>query len=270
MVALGLTVLQARIYLALSRAEEANITTLSKTTNIARQEIYRVINELQNRGLAEKVIAKPVRYRAVQIKEAVPHLLFRINEEKIRVHKMAMGLLERHRTQKSKPVYHEKDGRFLLIGEKTLLSRRIRNAIEATRKSIKIVTPGRKFVPALFDLASSLLAALERGLTIKWLMNKRLNKDDPPKVLSQLLEIPRFKLRYVAEGALLTFGLYDNNTLIVASNPKLNYGQSQAVWTSAFPFLELANSYFDMLWVNSVEIEHKPEEYRSYIEEVKR
>jgi len=248
--------LQARTYLTLSRAEEANITTLSKTTNIARQEIYRVINELQNQGLAEKVLAKPVRYRAVPIKEAVPQLLFRINEEKIRVNKMAMGLLERHRNQKSNLVYHGKNDRFLLIGEKTLLSRRIRNAIEATRKSIKIVTPERKFVPALFDLADSLKVALERGSTIEWITNKRLDKDESPKVLSQLLEIPRFKLRYVAEGALLTFGLYDNNSLIVASNPKLNYGQSQAVWTNAFPFLELANSYFDMLWINSVEIKH--------------
>ena len=257
LVSLGLSAFQSKIYLTLLKVDEANVLTIAKTSNVARQEIYRVIGELQNRGLVEKVLAKPVRYKAVPIEQIVPNLLLRINEEKSRAHNKAMQLLERHRNRKTKMLDHEKVDSFLLISENTALSSRIRNAIEVTQKSMKLVTPGNKFVPALFDLAGYLQAALERGLTIKWLINKRLNRDEAPAVLSKLLKFPNFKLRYISGASLLTFGLYDSNSLLVATDPKLNYCRSQALCTNVFPFLELANNYFDTLWINSVEIEHK-------------
>ncbi|MCW4053298.1 MAG: hypothetical protein NWE84_00040 [Candidatus Bathyarchaeota archaeon] len=254
LVALGLTTLQAKIYLALLRLGETSIAPLSKTTNIARQEIYRVIKELQDQGLAEKVLAKPIRYKAELMEEAVSNLLLRINEENVRSNSKAMQLLERHRSRKRKSSYHEKKDSFSIISEKTLLSRRIRKAIEATRKRIKIVTPGNKFVPALFDLSASLKATLERRVAVKWIINKRLKSYETPAVLSQLFEFPNFKLRYVTEGSLLTFGLYDDNRLILATNSKLKYADSQALWTNVSPFIELANNYFSTLWVNSVEV----------------
>jgi hypothetical protein len=52
----GLTTLQARIYLTTASLEKATIKTISKTANTARQEIYRAVAELQEKGLIEKVI----------------------------------------------------------------------------------------------------------------------------------------------------------------------------------------------------------------------
>jgi sugar-specific transcriptional regulator TrmB len=249
--ALGLTVLQAKIYLTLCKTEEANIITLSKLTNIARQEIYRVINELQNRFLVEKVLAKPVRYKCVPIEEAVPHLLHQINEERSKLNNTATQLIERYRSQNRKPFQQENENKFLLIPEKVSLSRRIKKAIEASQQNVKIVMPGSKFMAALFDLSHSLGAALERNLTVKWLINKRLDLTEKPSSLKYLLKFPDFKLRYISAGSLLTFGLYDENSLIVASNPKLNYVQSQAVWTNSVALVQLANNYFRTLWANS-------------------
>ena len=98
LVALGLTTLQAKVYLTLNKLEEAK--TKSETAKVARQEIYRVMNKLQNLCLVEKVIAKPVRYKAVPMQEAVPHLLKRIHEKRLESHNKAMQLIERHRHKK--------------------------------------------------------------------------------------------------------------------------------------------------------------------------
>jgi DNA polymerase III alpha subunit len=54
---LGLTLLQAKIYLALSKTGKATIKTISKASNSARQDIYRIMPTLQKLGLAEKIIA---------------------------------------------------------------------------------------------------------------------------------------------------------------------------------------------------------------------
>jgi sugar-specific transcriptional regulator TrmB len=245
---LGLTTLQAKVYLTLAKMEEANIITVSKATNIARQEIYRVINELQNRCLIEKILARPVRYRAIPITEAVPHLLMRVNEERLESHNKVIQFLERHRHKKPRLKFQENAQKFLLIPEKTSLSRRINQEIAASQKNIKIVMPSKKFVPALFDLSAGLKSAVQRGVTVKWVINKRLDPNGKPAILENLSKLKHFQLKYVPEVALLTFGLYDENTVIVASDSQLNYVESQALWTNAVPFVKLASNYFDNLW----------------------
>ena len=51
---LGLTLLQAKAYLALSQLGKATVKTISKTANVARQDVYRVMLALEKLGLAEK------------------------------------------------------------------------------------------------------------------------------------------------------------------------------------------------------------------------
>jgi len=71
----GLTLLQAKIYLNLVKLEKADVKTLSKASNVARQDIYRIMLTLQKLGLTEKIIAKPTMYKATPIKEGLSILL---------------------------------------------------------------------------------------------------------------------------------------------------------------------------------------------------
>jgi len=68
---LGLTLLQAKTYLALSQLGKATVKTISKTANVARQDVYRVMLALEKLGLAEKIVAKPTMYKATPIKEGI-------------------------------------------------------------------------------------------------------------------------------------------------------------------------------------------------------
>lgn len=72
---LGLTLLQAKIYLALAQAGKTKIETISKASNIARQDIYRIMPTLQKLGLAEKIVTTPTMYKATPIKEGYYLLL---------------------------------------------------------------------------------------------------------------------------------------------------------------------------------------------------
>ncbi|MEX2723761.1 MAG: helix-turn-helix domain-containing protein [Candidatus Freyarchaeota archaeon] len=51
---LGLTFLQAKTYLNLAKLGKANVQTIAKASNVARQDIYRIMPSLQKLGLAEK------------------------------------------------------------------------------------------------------------------------------------------------------------------------------------------------------------------------
>jgi len=108
LVGLGCTLLQAKIYLALVKLEEANIIEVSKATNVARQEVYRVINELQNRGFVEKKLSRPVVYEALPIQETVPNLLKIMQGKMNETQAKALELMEREKNTIRKPKLQKK------------------------------------------------------------------------------------------------------------------------------------------------------------------
>jgi sugar-specific transcriptional regulator TrmB len=68
---LGLTKSQATIYLSLVKFESATAKTLCKESSIARQDIYQALSDLHELGLIERILDKPLRFRASPIKNAL-------------------------------------------------------------------------------------------------------------------------------------------------------------------------------------------------------
>src|SRR5690606_37785132 len=78
---LGLTLVQSKIFLALSKTNYATISKISDLSKVPRQDIYRVVSELQKMSLVEKILTKPVRFQAVTMEEAWKILLERKKNE---------------------------------------------------------------------------------------------------------------------------------------------------------------------------------------------
>ena len=47
---LGLTILEAKVYLALAKTGKTTIATISKTSKVARPDVYRTLAKLQEKG----------------------------------------------------------------------------------------------------------------------------------------------------------------------------------------------------------------------------
>jgi sugar-specific transcriptional regulator TrmB len=85
----GLTPNQAKLYLCLLKVNTATVSALSKETKFARQEVYRVLQELHGIGLVNKIISNPTQFEAVPIQEGASLLLSQkiteLEETKIQV-----------------------------------------------------------------------------------------------------------------------------------------------------------------------------------------
>jgi DNA-binding MarR family transcriptional regulator len=68
---LGLTISQATIYLSLIKFESATVKALCRVSSIARQDIYQALSDLYELGLVERIVDKPLRFRAIPIKNAL-------------------------------------------------------------------------------------------------------------------------------------------------------------------------------------------------------
>ena len=71
---LGLTNLQTRIYLALVINGPLTVAEISKITNIARQDIYKILPQLLTIGILVKIIETPVKHEAIPLKATITKL----------------------------------------------------------------------------------------------------------------------------------------------------------------------------------------------------
>src|SRR3990170_2406255 len=78
---LGLTINQAKIYLALVQSRPCTANQISKSANLASEVVYRTMPKLQKMGLVERTVAVPTVFLAIPIKLAISILLAQRKQE---------------------------------------------------------------------------------------------------------------------------------------------------------------------------------------------
>jgi sugar-specific transcriptional regulator TrmB len=245
---LNLTALQAKVYLTLATLKEAKMSVISKNVRVARQDLYRVMADLEKLGLVEKVIAKPIRHKALPIVEGVPILLEKLYEENHETHEKAIQLIDRHRYKKRMSEYEEDEIQLLLIPERQALLSKLKKEILTAQRSIDIVTSAKKLERALFDLAPSLREQLDKKVMVRWITDKPRNPKAWSIIAKTPLESSFFQLRYVSHDPNQAIAIFDEKEAIIATNANLDYIQTSALFTNAIPLVTLAQNFFDMLW----------------------
>lgn len=78
---LGLTLQEAKMYIASIQLGEAKVSELARISNVERAEGYRVLKRLQERGLVEELVDKPRRFRVYPPERAVNQLIKSMRNE---------------------------------------------------------------------------------------------------------------------------------------------------------------------------------------------
>ncbi len=249
LVCLGLSTLQARVYLALTNLGRANTKNLAKNSNVARQDIYRITTELQNIGIVEKIIAIPNEYRAIPIQDGIKILLERKQKENSEVQKKAVELLQR---QKDEEKEHIQEGKseFVLISKNQALLQRMAKAIETTQSSIDAMTSWVEFLEKINTLSEEVERALYRGITIR-LVIKENNTDRWPKKALLLMKNPQFKVKVTKKLPTEILTIYDRKEALMTTSASGSTTISPALWSDNSCIVAIAQDAFEKMWHSS-------------------
>jgi sugar-specific transcriptional regulator TrmB len=242
--ALGLTLLQAKTYLALAKLENAEVKTIAKTSNMARQDTYRVMPTLEKLGLAEKIIATPTMYKATPLSVGLSTLLQRKTEDAVELQKKTNELINDFK-KKNTEITHQKDEpQFIITSEKALFKKRIAEAIDAAQKSNDVIFAQEGFQGMLFYHLQHVKRAMKRGVKIRVITEKPENQQLTQRSAQRLLKNPLFKLKYVSDQAPVYMVTFDNREV----NLCIADGAVPSFWSNHPNIVKLAANYFDDLW----------------------
>ena len=90
---LGLTFLQATIYLTIVKLGKTGVRKISTVSNVARPDVYRIVRTLEKMGVVEKIVSTPTMYEAIPIKEVLAILLQQKIDQNVELQEQTKALI---------------------------------------------------------------------------------------------------------------------------------------------------------------------------------
>ncbi len=249
---LGLTSLQAKIYLALSQIGIATIRTIAKNSKIARQDVYRIMPSLQKRGLVEQIVVSPTMYKSIPIKEGYSLLLQKNQNEHLRLYKETTAFIKGLHDNNNKVILEEEEPQFTITYSKTLLFRKLVEKEKIVHKSIDAISTWDTMRRILFYRSEHFNELLKRAVRIR-IITEENGKDYSVQKNIQALSInPLFEIRYLSAPIPIKTVIYDGEEVNLSlAVPEAGNDGLPNLWSNNQQFVKVMSTYFNEIWNNS-------------------
>ena len=255
LVGLGLSGTQARICLALTVAGTSTLREISMASGVARPDTYRALLELENKGLIEKIVSIPTKYKLPSLPELLSILVGRRETESIELQEKSAKLLKEYqkKTADRQSVCNEQ---FVLVPSGKAFSNRLKQLIQDCHESICLITSQKELIQFFAHHLKVLEKETPKKVTVRITTEKR-RKDLLTKSMFKLQKTANLEIRY--NGILPPFTLFtfDEKEVLVLNKAQRANDNTAAVYSNNSNLVELAQSYFNDAWFSASESPHR-------------
>jgi sugar-specific transcriptional regulator TrmB len=247
---LGLTQCQAKIYLSLCRFGCLDAKTISKDTHIARQDVYRVIADLEKSRLVEKVINRPTKFRAIPLKKGISFLLKQKHKELSIIASQTKDLVDQF-NRSNEQLLTEK-AEFVWVPSKEAVLYKIQEAIENAQSSINLVSSYER-ISKISMFSEALEGAWSRGVKCRVIIDKPEKSRASDEILNFLSKDASCKVRFLPSPPETVMTIYDRKEILIFTDPNARLSESPALWSSNLSLISGMQNYFTILWTTALE-----------------
>ncbi len=245
---LGLATAQAKTYLTLTVLGKATAKQISNHSGIARQEVYRLLVELETKGLIERIIASPTEFKTIPIEQCLSILIKRKEEEISEVKKETNKILRDFKQNIAKPTIDEKETHFAVIPRKEALILKLKKMTKNTEKSIDIISGSKSFMQFSFELFDDIHNALRKDVRFRVIVDNSKNTKSSTKAVQEFTRMTPYELRILAMKTNITFLIFDKKEIIMICFWRENFAESPALWSNNPNLIEVFQNYFESMW----------------------
>jgi sugar-specific transcriptional regulator TrmB len=248
---LGLTGRQARVFLDLLKCRTQTAKALAAVSKLARQDVYSILDELQELGIVQKQISVPTKFEAVPIQDALIILLNCKIKETSNLKKETKLLVNSFKNQQVKKAEDE-DSRLFIIPGGEIFTRTIRKSIKTARTSIDIISSTKNLQQGFFFLIEALEQAMRRDVKIRCIIDKTGEADPQTEALERIIKNVSFEIRTLTNHPNTRFCIYDKKELSIVLSLSKDFGKSPLLLSKCESIVEAYQDYYDMLWPNAI------------------
>jgi sugar-specific transcriptional regulator TrmB len=246
---IGLTPLQAQVYLTLAKVNEATIKTISSASKIDRANVYRVLVRLQELRLVEKLLTNPTVFRPLSVNEGIKLLLDKKEKEDREIKAKTEELLKKYEGRNEEAL-EQSGSEFILIPDGKLTKRKVAKMVHVNQRTHDVVIYWADFVSQTNETVERWSKLLSGGVQLRIIVYLQSNEKLPRDILS-LQQTPKFQIRRTLVTPKATISIIDGKQALLSVTPSIIPSGSPNLWVSNHGIVGLFQEYFEMLWQKS-------------------
>jgi sugar-specific transcriptional regulator TrmB len=246
----GLLKNEIKVYLYLARSGEKKASEIAEAISLHRTETYRILRDLEKKGILFSVFEKPLKFTAIPLDKAIDLL---VDAQKMRIkllEKEKKSLVELWLSIPQPRVENEKKELFQMLQGEQQVALKADELLKRTKKEIQIFAPDYYLAQLYYtDFTDKLKNKLDK-LDITLLI-----ENSPKSVFfMEQIQWPKQKYRMVKAQNLPCFMISDRKELLIAFH-ETNANQANdkkkdrtaAIWTNYNAFVWTLKMLFSKL-----------------------
>ncbi len=250
---LGLSVNQTKVYLSVFRHRSTEVHNISKETNLHRQDIYRIISDLEKKGLIIRKISYPLKVEALPIEEGFRNLVTieknkyteKMKDLEVRAQHLANILIEKY--QQTEP--EKEEPTFDLLTKEEAIANLGRVHIEKCRKRYWIATTGDVFLHYTPLRAEVRPTLAKNKVEVRILLHSIRNEDLLEKIIrKEKVRATNITIKRTDEFTLNSLAIYDTEVMIAMQQTENRPLSICALKTNEPSLLKVFEGIFESAW----------------------
>jgi sugar-specific transcriptional regulator TrmB len=246
---LGLTQTEAKVYITLLCLKRATARSVHEESNIARQEVYRVLSDLEKKDLIKKVIIKPTEFMPISANDAISVLLQRRKDQISQLGENAIQQFRDFEIERAETLAPTSDAQFLLLSKNQANPmshiNKIGRATSIANRSVMVLTT----LPILREVKATSEQiwkdAIKRGVKFKFVISRKLTETIELNLDQVLENNDHFKIRWTQMVLPACLILIDEKEAFYRTGWDLN---CPVLWSASPSFVALIKDYLNMKW----------------------
>ena len=253
----GITRNQAKVYIVAAKFGIASISQISRISNIPREEVYRLLPKLENMGLIEKTVERPMRVKASNLTTVLSILISQKRDTILR----EISKLEQKRDrildefEKLNMVSKSSESAHVtLIRQRQAIIQKIVTMIEDSKKTVSLSITRDQFIQFFTSYRSQIIRALNRDVEFRVVLENTEYSESIEEFLKELEKMGRITIRFVDQQQ-SHYILKDYEQALVSTSMKhAAFGNKINMWTDDKELINLSKENFEIMWLTSKDI----------------
>jgi sugar-specific transcriptional regulator TrmB len=252
----GLTENQAKVFIATSRLGTPTVSEVAEASEVRREEVYRLLPELEKMGLVERLLGKPIRLKTPNPTASIS-LLVKLEKERAReriedLSSRSQQLLQYlgHHTM-GEHLDEKEVSDFSLIQEKESIRTGMYDMISKSTQQLDLLFSRADLVWILSTQGEALQSAVERGVKLRIISEPSAGRDRLPKIIRRRfageIEIP---MKYLLNPTAF-YLVADKSQLMLITSGANHLPSSKCLWTNNVSLVALTHRNFEDYWHES-------------------
>jgi sugar-specific transcriptional regulator TrmB len=244
---LGLTLNQAKIYLAVIKLEKTTVGQVANFSKVRREDVYRILPTLEKMGLIERLLGKPTEIRATRISDALSLL---VAEEKGKSDERLVGMrgiVQKLSLQDWKQQLPKEENIYILIAEKKSIFAKTADLISNSKKEIALIADKGRIMPVLFQFSGEYTLAIKNGAVVRLLFEGEKPDAWLNEKVRKLIGETSVQIRFHCEP-LNHFIMSDDKEALITTSKESGLGESPSLWTNNGNLIGVLRTSFESDW----------------------